>query len=399
MAASDLKTVDDLGPAVRRRLVGFVRTLRDNGFKVGLAESSDALAILSAPEIDRAAQARPALKALLCGRRSDWDAFDTLFDAFWTGRGVKTRVAVATATAQVNQRTIKTLANAAAQGGTTALPTDVERRDDSGAESEAAPMGKREGASRSENLARTDFRKITDPDAMAEAHAIAERLSRSMRARITRRNRAARRGRSIDLRRTIHASLGTGGTPIHLIHRRPRHKPLRLVLLVDASGSMSLYTAVFIRFVHGVLDHFREAEAFLFHTRLIHVSDALREKDTARALDRLGLMAEGVGGGTRVGESLATFNRWHAARVVHARTCVMIFSDGYDTSAPELLGAEMAALRRRCRRIVWLNPLIGWEGYEPSARGMAAALPHIDLFAPAHTLASLAALEPYLARL
>ncbi len=162
---------------------------------------------------------------------------------------------------------------------------------------------------------------------------------------------------------------------------------------------MSLYTAVFLRFVHGVLDHFREAEAFLFHTRLVHVSDALREKDAGRALDRLGLMAEGVGGGTRIGESLATFNRWHAARVIHSRTCVMILSDGYDTGEPDLLGTEMAALRRRCKRIVWLNPLIGWDGYTPEARGMAAALPHVDLFAPAHTLESLMALEPYLARI
>ena len=110
-------------------------------------------------------------------------------------------------------------------------------------------------------------------------------------------------------------------------------------------------------------------------------------------------MAEGVGGGTRIGESLATFNRHHAARVIHSRTCVMILSYGYDTGDPDALGAEMAALARRCRRIVWLNPLLGWDGYEPSARGMAAALPHVDLFAPAHTLESLAALEPYLARL
>ena len=189
------------------------------------------------------------------------------------------------------------------------------------------------------------------------------------------------------------------GTPLALVRRIPREKPLRLVVLVDASGSMSLYTGVFLRFVHGVLDHFREAEAFLFHTRLVHVSDALKEKDTARALDRLGLMAEGVGGGTRIGESLAAFNRWHASRVIHSRTCVMILSDGYDTGEPDRLGAEMAALRRRCRRIVWLNPLIGWDGYEPSARGMAAALPHVDLFAAAHTIESLAALEPYLARL
>ena len=393
-----LERAEDLGPAVRQRLAGFVRTLRDNGFKVGLAESSDALRVLSASRVDRATKARPALKALLCGRRSDWEAFDILFDAYWSGRNVKLRIPMSANAALANQRTIKTLSAQTTQSGVTSLPSDVERREDDG-ESGGAPSGKREGASWFETLARTDFRKIADPDSLAAAHKLAERLSRKMRTHLTRRERIAKRGRRIDLRRTIHASLGTGGTPLRLILRKPRHKPLRLVILLDASGSMSLYTAVFVRFVHGVLDHFCEAEAFLFHTRLIHVSDALREKDTARALDRLGLMAEGVGGGTRVGESLATFNRWHAARVVHSRTCVMIFSDGYDTSPPELLAAEMAHLRRRCRRIVWLNPLLGWEGYAPSARGMAAALPYIDLFAPAHTLESLAALEPYLARL
>ena len=393
-----LECANDLGPAIRQRLAGFVRTLRDNGFKVGLAESSDALRVLSASGIDRATKARPALKALLCGRRSDWEGFDLLFDAYWSGRNVKLRIPISGNAALASQRTIKTLSEQPIQGGETALASDVERRAVDG-EREAAPAGKREGASSFETLARTDLRRIADPDAIAAAHDLAERLSRRMRTHLTRRERIARRGRGIDLRRTIHASLGTGGTPLRLILKKPRHKPLRLVILLDASGSMSLYTGVFVRFVHGVLDHFREAEAFLFHTRLVHVSDALREKDTARALDRLGLMAEGVGGGTRVGEAMATFNRWHAARVVHSRTCVMILSDGYDTSPPELLKAEMAHLKRRCRRIVWLNPLIGWEGYEPSARGMAVALPYIDLFAPAHNLESLAALEPYLARL
>lgn len=110
-------------------------------------------------------------------------------------------------------------------------------------------------------------------------------------------------------------------------------------------------------------------------------------------------MAEGIGGGTRIGESLATFNRWHAARVIHSRTAVMIVSDGYDTGEPERLAAEMRRLSRRCRRIIWLNPLIGWKGYAPEARAMQAALPYIDLFAPAHSLESLAALEPYLARI
>jgi uncharacterized protein len=371
--------------------------LRDNGFQIGLAETGDALRILAASVFARPDLAKAALRSLLCGRQSDCDAFDALFDAFWTGRRMKTRVATGGAV-QANQRTMRTLVTQTGRNDPAGLPIDVERND-AGDDTDAEPAGRREGASRYENLSRTDFRRIADPEAMAQAHALAARLARRMRVRLTRRDRVARRGRTIDLRRTIRASLGTGGTPLRLVRRRPRHKPLRVVVLLDASGSMSLYTAVFLRFVHGVLDCFAQAEAFLFHTRLVHVSGALREKDTARALDRLGLMAEGVGGGTRIGESLATFSRWHAARVIHSRTCVMILSDGYDTGPPERLAAEMDALRHRCRRIVWLNPLIGWEGYEPSARGMAAALPFIDLFAPAHTLESLAALEPYLARL
>lgn len=397
MARPPLQGPDDIGPAVRARLAGFVRTLRDNGFKVGLAEARDALAVLSAPPMTRASAVRPALRALLCGRRSDWDAFDALFEAFWTGRGVKSRVQVAGAAAQASQRTLMALAQAGS-GGAPGLAAHAERRDGA-ADLDAEPAGRQDGASRHDSLARTDFRKIADPEAQAEAHTLAERLARAMRHRLTRRDNRAWSGRRIDLRRTIRASLPTGGVPLDLVRRRRRTRPLRLVVLLDASGSMNLYTGVFVRFVHGVLDRFREAEAFLFHTRLVHVSDALRETDTGRALDRLGLMAEGVGGGTRIGDSLATFNRWHAARVIHARTCVMILSDGYDTGEPARLGAEMAALRRRCRRIVWLNPLLGWDGYEPSGSGMAAALPYVALFAPAHNLESLAALEPYLARL
>jgi uncharacterized protein with von Willebrand factor type A (vWA) domain len=363
----------DIGFAVRRRVAGFLSTLRHSGFHVGLAESCDALAILANANIARPSAAKPALKALLCGCRSDWDRFDDLFDAFWFGRGVKSRVQTTPSRGPVQPSAFKG-PHGRNDGAQTNLASDVERRADE-REFEATP------------------------DAMAEAHALAERLARTMRTRLTRRDRLAARGRRIDLRRTIRASLPTGGTPIHVVHKRRRFKPLRLVVLLDASGSMNLYTAVFVRFVHGILDHFLEADAFLFHTSLVHVSDALREKDAGKALDRLSLMAKGVGGGTRIGDSLASFNRWHAARVIHSRTCVMILSDGYDTGAPDVLGAEMAVLRRRCKRIVWLNPLIGWDGYEPSARGMAAALPYVDLFAPAHSLDSLAAIEPYLAQL
>ena len=142
---------------------------------------------------------------------------------------------------------------------------------------------------------------------------------------------------------------------------------------------MEPYVAFFTRFLHAVSQAFRESEAFLFHTRLAHVSSALKERHPARALDRLALMAAGVGGGTKIGECLTAFNRRHAKRVIHSRTCVMILSDGYDTGPPEVLASAMRDLRRRCKRIVWLNPLTGRRGFEPIARGMQAALPYLDL--------------------
>jgi uncharacterized protein with von Willebrand factor type A (vWA) domain len=386
-----------IGEPMRQKLAGFARTLRDNGFKVGLTETRDALTILAAPIAARASAFKSALRALFCATHSDWQRFDEIFDAYWQGRHMRQARTLAGGAADVRGRA-RRIAEAAPSQGHPSLPDRTGRRhEDADAATDAS--GRREGASRAENLATVDMRHIVDPADVARTHALAARLARVMRARLVRRERVRRRGRRLDLRRTIHRNVSHGGTLVDLAWRRRKIKPLRLVLLLDASGSMSLYTAFFVRFLHGVVDAFREAEAFVFHTRLAHVSASLRDRDVARAVDRLALMAQGIGGGTRIGESLATFNRWHARRVINSRTAVMIVSDGYDTGEPEKLGEEMRRLRRRCRRIIWLNPLIGWRDYSPQARGMQAALPYVDLFAPAHNLASLAALEPYLARI
>ncbi len=382
----------------RRRLAGFVRTLRDNGFRVGLAETSDALRILASPAALQAASLKPALRALFCATHSDWERFDAIFDAFWRGDGMRQRQVLSGSPA-ASQTSARRLAEGHVPQEALGLPDRVERRSDGDGESPADGRGRREGASRTETLSKADMRHIADPDEVAAAHALAARLARTMRAGLVRREQVRRRGRRLDLRRTIHRNVSHGGALIELAWRRRKIKPLRLVVLLDASGSMSLYTAFFVRFLHGVVDSFREAEAFVFHTRLAHVSPSLRDRDVTRAVDKLALMAQGVGGGTRIGESLATFNRWHARRVINSRTAIMIVSDGYDTGEPEQLGEEMRRLRRRCRKIIWLNPLIGWRDYSPQARGMQAALPYVDLFAPAHNLESLAALEPYLARI
>jgi uncharacterized protein with von Willebrand factor type A (vWA) domain len=390
-------SVESIGAGARRRLAGFARTLRDNGFKVGLAETRDALAILQSPAGARRSSLKPALRALFAATRSDWERFDEVFDAYWSGTGMR-RKATLSGEPAASAAPLRRLGQAAASSPH-GLPDHVERRAHADGDDAADPGGRREGASRAENLSHTDIRHVADPDEIAKVHALAARLARTMRARLVRRQQARRRGRRLDIRRTIHRNVSRGGTPLDLVWRRRKVKPLRLVVLLDASGSMNLYTAFFVRFLHGVVDAFREAEAFVFHTRLAHVSPSLRDRDVTRAVERLALMAQGIGGGTRIGDSLATFNRWHARRVINSRTAVIIVSDGYDTGEPERLAAEMARLRRRCRRIIWLNPLIGWQDFRPEARGMQAALPHVDLFAPAHNLESLAALEPYLARI
>ncbi len=396
--APGLEEMNEVSRLLSRRLAAFLRTLRDNGFAVGLAEGQDAAALMASGYAAKSGLLRSAFKHLFSARKSDWDKFDGIFDAFWLGKRVRSRsMAIGSSNAAKNP-SLKGLRDAGGmQGGTQSATDQVPSSDD--VPPSRGGEGRMEGASRAENLAEVDFRKLADPDQVAQAHDAAAQLAKIMRTRLTRRDLARRRGYRLDLRRTIHRNISHGGVPISLVKRQRKDKPLRLIVLLDASGSMSMYTSVFLRFIHGVLDEFREAEAFLFHTRLAHVSGAMKEKDAGRALDRLSLLAQGAGGGTRIGESLQTFNRWHAARVIHSRSVVMIVSDGYETGDADLLGREMAALSKRCRRIVWLNPMMAWEGYTPEAKGIKAALPHIDLYAPANTLKSLTALEPYLARL
>ena len=382
-----------------RQLAGFVRTLRDNGFTIGLAETRDALAILASPAARATASLRPALRALFCADHSDFQTlrrdFRRLLDRPRRAHALKV---VGKRQAPQAKPRAKHSARPAHRKAQPALPDRVER----GAERRrgGGGRGRREGAStRRERLPRpTSATSSTQTKSRARM-----RSPRGWRERCGRGSSAASRragsGRRLDIRRTIHRSISYGGTPVELAWRRRKHKPLRLVVLLDASGSMSLYTAFFVRFLHGVVDAFREAEAFVFHTRLAHVSPSLRDRNVTRAVEKLSLMAQGIGGGTRIGESLATFNRWHAQarhqfahrrddrlrRLRHRRAGSARRGDA--AAAPPLPPHRLAQSADRLARL------------RPAARGMQAALPSIDLFAPAHNLESLAALEPYLARI
>ena len=384
------------GIAAARRVIGFVRSLRDNGFAIGLAEARDALRATAALDLSSPGPLRLALKPLLATRRDEAQRFEDLFNAYWLRRGVKTATA-SPGNAPGEQPAKRSPTQGNLPGQLAAFADRVSR--DAGEEIDAAGNElRRGGASRAENLARTDFRHLDDPASATMVEDLAERMALALRRRLVRRRKAARRGDRLDLRRMLHASIAHGGEPIEIFRKRAKRRPLRPVLLLDASGSMAQYSGMFLRFMLALLKRLPEGEGYLFHTRLVEIGPILRERRRVKALERLSLLAEGWGGGTRIGECLASFVKHHAKRALRGRAALFILSDGYDTGEPAQLAKAMAALKQRTRRIIWLNPLLGWRDYQPIAGGMAAALPYIDVFAPAHNLESLAALEPHLAR-
>jgi uncharacterized protein with von Willebrand factor type A (vWA) domain len=264
---------------------------------------------------------------------------------------------------------------------------------------DGVPEMNRLAASRQETLARADLRHLADPEEIAAAEALALRLARAMTYRLTRRYRLDIAGVRIDLRRTIRHSIAHGGEPIEIARRDKPDRPVEILLILDVSGSMKPYLRFYLQFMKGLVSQWKRSDAYLLHTRLVRITDALRDRDPLHAMTRLSLMAEGFGGGTKLGRCLKIFNDAHAKRALTSRSVVFIVSDGYDTGTPAELVRELSRLKKRARRLVWLNPMLGWRDYAPVTAAMKAALPFIDRFAAAHTLAALAAIESDLSRL
>jgi len=254
--------LDEVSRLVSAKLAAFLRTLRDNDFVIGLREGRDSASLMASGYAEKPGLLRTAFKHLFSSRKSDWERFDGLFDAFWLGKRVRSRSMTVGSAKAANSPSLKSLQETRSDPAASDAATDQVPSADE-APKESAGEGRMKGASRADNLAEVDFRKMVDPQQIEEAHVVAARLAKTMRTRLTRRDLARRRGYRLDLRRTIHRNISHGGVPISLVKRQRKEKPLRLVMLLDASGSMSMYTGVFLRFIHGVLDEFREAEAFL----------------------------------------------------------------------------------------------------------------------------------------
>lgn len=382
----------DPGPAAR--VGGFIAHLRDNGLRLGVAEAATAMAALNEVEAIAPDDSRRALRAVCTGCKEEAEQFDALFDSYWMDAGrVKQKVipTKSNATDDVHSSRDAKGSEASSSGGAT-VP------DSEDGEAESDGTGKLI-ATDVRNLSRKDLRDLVRPDEIAEAEDVARRLGAALRDTRSRRRIAARKGDRLHFRKIIRASLATGGEPLRLLRKKRPDRTRKIVALCDVSGSMSVYAQIFVAFLAGLLRADTAADAYLFHTRLIRITEALRDKDAMRAIGRMSLMADGFGGGSKIGPSLALFADTYARRFVDGRSVVLILSDGYDTEPPAVLDAALAKLKKRGCKIIWLNPLKGWAGYAPVAEGMAAALPHLDFFKAANTLDDLAALERELSAL
>ena len=374
-----MKTAPGLEARAADRLAGFPTFLRANGFAVGGGDAVQVLRTAERVGVLDAEVLRLSLQALLCGRADEWRRFDDLFDAWFLP-------------ANRWQRPEKReLAAGGMESGYGRAATQEDKL-----ESSADDISPRDAASRQESLHSADFRSLAEREHLADIEALMRRLARHMRRIRMRREASARRGRRLDLPRTIRHSVSSGGTPLHLAWNDRRRVRPRLVLLIDVSRSMAQVSYFYLRLARALAAELIDVHSFIFHTRVTAVTQALSDPDPWRSQERLHFIAQGFGGGTRIGECLASFNREHAPRLVHSRTAIVVMSDGYDTGEPRLLSEALAQLKRRARRIVWLNPLADQPGYAPLSHGMQAALPHLDMLAPGGNLASLRAVLPQL---
>ncbi len=350
--------------------------LRGHGLPVTTAELSDAVRALEHLDILDRDEVYLGLRSVLLSRIEEQPAFDRCFEAFWR-RGLLVPLDPRGEAHQAQ--------GAPVTGRWKREEAALEAWGDDGDGKGAEPLGVPAAGDR-ERLMEQDFSSFP-ADQLDELLRLTVLIARRLASRFSRRRRPSRRRGVVDLRRTFRANLMRGEV-IELRRRERKRKKVRLVLLCDVSGSMDLYSRFLVQFLYALQNVFGRVETFTFSTRLTRVTDHLKGRPYRQALRRLCDVRD-WSGGTRIGESLAAFNREWGAKLLDRRTIVIILSDGWDTGEPELLADSLLGIKRKAGRLLWLNPLLGSPAYQPLTRGMAAALPLLDHFAPAHNLRSL----------
>ncbi len=246
-----------------------------------------------------------------------------------------------------------------------------------------------------EVLSRKDFSEFTTED-IEKAREIVAKLAAILATRLSRRKVVGKKGKIIDFRRSWRKSLSHGGEPLELIRKQQKIKKTKILLLCDVSGSMDCYAKFLIQFIYGMQKELKEVEVAVFSTHLTDITGLLRRKGLAEGLNEVADVVPDWSGGTKIGESLLEFYRQFAPSFSAYRTVVILISDGWDRGDVEVLRYSMEMLHRHAYRLIWLNPLLGSDGYQPICRGIRTALPYVDYFLPAHNLESLAELTKIL---
>ena len=352
------------GDIAARNVVVFVRRLRAEGFAVSPQTTQRIIEAVTLVGLDNMTDARAACMAVVVTRRSQIERFNELFDEFFSGDFV---VSLDSVVDRIVQQTTKSAPTRIGAANTDA-PHESEDSE------EAYEVG---GGSYGERLMDVDFSELDDAQA-AEVAAMLDEMTWSPTSVRSRRWRPAAKGTTPDLRRTMRLVTGPKGDLMPLAFTERKRKQRPLVVLADISGSMERYSEMLLHFIYGAQHRFSGVESFVFATRLTRITRQLRRRNPTEAIAAAAKAVPDWSGGTRIGEAIGTYNRQWSRRVGGGGPIVLIISDGWDTGEPDHLLLEMRRLARAAHRVVWLNPLAGRTGFAPEARGMAAALPHVD---------------------
>ncbi len=373
------------GGQLADNIVYFARTLRRAGLPVGPASVVDAIRAVEVAGVDTRADFYWTLHAIFVKRREHHAVFDEAFRIFWRSR-------------QFLEKMLAMFLQSVEAPSSEKPKAAAQRVAEALFEEKAAPQRPLEEqveitarltVSAEEKLQHRDFAQMTAAE-IVEAERQIAKLQLPDDSVATRRLVAAQPPGGIDPRRTLRASLRTGGGMIPLRYRRPRmiHPPI--VVLCDISGSMSQYTRIFLHFMHALADRRRRVHCFLFGTRLTNITRQIRRRDPDEALAACSGAVLDWSGGTRIATALHEFNRKWSRRVLGQGAIVLLFTDGLERDGEEDLAAEMDRLHRSCRRLIWLNPLLRFGGFEAKARGIRAMLPRVDEFRSIHSLEAIA---------
>ncbi len=381
-------------PTLAANVMHFARLLRRTGLPVGPAETLAGQQALSAINLGNRTEARTALRAAMIHRHEHQEIFDQAFNLFWRDPTLAEQaVAMALLEAQKEKKQDRAPPGSRRVAEAFAQPRETKSRPDDEPPVQDAVLT----VSDSERLQRMDFEAM-GAEEIAEAKREIRRLVLPLDLRRTRRLRADPAGPVTDLRRTIRQSLRQGGEILTIARNRQVTRPPPLVVLCDISGSMARYAQILLHFLHAVTNDRDRVHVFLFGTRLTNITRQLRHRDPEVAFQMVAHIVPDWSGGTRIGEALEAFNRHWARRVLAQGAIVLLITDGLDRDGARGLAENMDRLHRSCRRLIWLNPLLRWAGFEPKSQGIRAMLPHVDEFRPVHNLASLRALVDLLSR-